>query len=165
MDTCPNCNRKLLSHASVRCNWCGAEINDESYQQQAAQERALFRAHEAERDAIEAARSLNSTYNSVVLGSPLGAVSSSLANTWAGRKRWEQARFQAQQKALQEYAATQQNGATAQPPPQNNQPLQGQTQAQMPAPAPGPQAANQTSDEEPANPENELRSMFRHLEL
>jgi|SRR5579883_1752466 len=148
MDYCPNCKRKLLSHASVRCNWCGAEVADESYQQQAAQERALFRAHEAERDAIEASRALNSSYTSVILGSPLGPVSS-LMNTWQGKKRWEQARFQAQQKAMQEYAATQ----TGQNPP-------------LAAPATSQQAEQPAAPGEDApSSENEVRSMFRHLEL
>lgn len=158
MDTCPQCNRKLLSHASMRCNWCGAEINDEGYQQKAAQERAIYRAHESYRDAIESARAVNSSFTSVIWGSPLGAVSSLSAN-WAGRKRWEQAKFQAQQRAMQEYAATQQTPPNGGQPPQNNQ---GWPDV---APPQNQQPANPAGDQEPATSENEVRSMFRHLEL
>ncbi|MGO8670037.1 MAG: hypothetical protein ACLQVD_01510 [Capsulimonadaceae bacterium] len=35
MDNCPKCNRKLLSHTSKRCNWCGSEIADRAYQMEA----------------------------------------------------------------------------------------------------------------------------------
>jgi hypothetical protein len=33
---CPACARKLLTQASVLCNWCGAKISDPQYQEQAA---------------------------------------------------------------------------------------------------------------------------------
>jgi len=56
MDACPHCQRKLLSKASSRCNWCGEVIEDASYQQSAQVEREAFYRHEAERDAITLAR-------------------------------------------------------------------------------------------------------------
>jgi predicted amidophosphoribosyltransferase len=36
---CPACGRRLLSKASALCNWCGAKIENEIYQEKAAQER------------------------------------------------------------------------------------------------------------------------------
>lgn len=51
MNDCPHCGRKLLSKASVRCNWCGTEIEDPAYQAQAENEREAFFAHQAEHDA------------------------------------------------------------------------------------------------------------------
>lgn len=47
MNTCPNCSRKLLSHISIRCNWCGAEIKDPEYRAQAEVEHAALRAEDA----------------------------------------------------------------------------------------------------------------------
>ena len=47
MNTCPHCGRKLLSHISLRCNWCGVEIEDPTYRAQAEVERAAFRAEDA----------------------------------------------------------------------------------------------------------------------
>lgn len=47
MDTCPHCHRRLLSHISIRCNWCGAEIEDPAYLAQAEVERAAARAEDA----------------------------------------------------------------------------------------------------------------------
>jgi len=38
---CPTCGRTLLTTRSALCNWCGAVIKDEAYQQRAAEERAL----------------------------------------------------------------------------------------------------------------------------
>jgi hypothetical protein len=52
---CPTCNRKLLSVRSVLCNWCGAVIGDDEYQQRAAEERAMIDASERERIAAEIA--------------------------------------------------------------------------------------------------------------
>lgn len=37
--SCPSCKRKLLTQASVLCNWCGAKIEDDDYQARAAQQR------------------------------------------------------------------------------------------------------------------------------
>jgi hypothetical protein len=51
MDNCPNCQRKLISHTSARCNWCGHEINDPDYQAQARVQRELFFAQQAAHDA------------------------------------------------------------------------------------------------------------------
>jgi hypothetical protein len=50
--TCPNCGRKLLTQTSVMCNWCGAPIADEDYQEKAAQ--ARLERDQAERAAVEA---------------------------------------------------------------------------------------------------------------
>ena len=47
MNTCPHCGRKLLSHISARCNWCGAEITDAAYLAQAEVERAAMRSEDA----------------------------------------------------------------------------------------------------------------------
>lgn len=56
MDECPHCQRRLLSKASARCNWCGKVIEDASYQQAAQTEREAYYRHEAERDALALAR-------------------------------------------------------------------------------------------------------------
>lgn len=50
MNTCPHCGRKLLSHISAKCNWCGAEIEDPAYLAQAEVERAALEADQARRD-------------------------------------------------------------------------------------------------------------------
>jgi len=36
---CPSCGRRLLTQASVLCNWCGAVIENDEYQQKAAEAR------------------------------------------------------------------------------------------------------------------------------
>lgn len=61
MNDCPHCGRKLLSKASVRCNWCGTEIEDPTYQAQAENRREAFFAHQVEHDAQSLAnmRALN----------------------------------------------------------------------------------------------------------
>lgn len=51
MTVCPHCQKKLLSQASARCNWCGALIEDDAYQAQAQQGREAFFAHAAAHDA------------------------------------------------------------------------------------------------------------------
>ena len=51
MTQCPTCGKRLLSHASARCNWCGAAINDADYQARAQAERDAFFAHAAAHDA------------------------------------------------------------------------------------------------------------------
>ncbi len=48
---CPACSRKLLTQTSALCNWCGAKINDPSYQEKAAQTRQMR--DESERKQIE----------------------------------------------------------------------------------------------------------------
>jgi hypothetical protein len=55
MDTCPTCNRKLISHSSAKCNWCGAVIPDGTYQAQAAASRNAYFAEEAAHDAASLA--------------------------------------------------------------------------------------------------------------
>lgn len=156
MDICPNCKRKLLSHASAKCNWCGCEINDEGYQQQAAQERAAFRIHEAERDAIEAARTAAMLPNILPgLGQPLTALGA-LGNSWQ-RGRQMEAMARAQARAMQEYAATGQsvNGVVIGPPQAPD------VQPQPPADSAPPAQA----EEEPPTAQDDVRQMFRHLEL
>lgn len=167
MDTCPNCHRRLLSHASAKCNWCGCEINDEGYQQQAAQERAAFRIHEAERDAIEAARSAAMLTNILPgIGLPLTALGA-WGNTWQRGKQME-AIARAQAKAMEEYADTgvgrNVNGVNLQPPwqPPGSQ-QQMPANSQPPSPAnPAPPAQDQ---EEPPTAQDDVKQMFRHLEL
>lgn len=56
MDTCPKCHRKLLSHASKCCNWCGEAIEDPEYQQSAEANRAAYYQHDRLEAAIETAR-------------------------------------------------------------------------------------------------------------
>lgn len=48
-ETCPSCGRKLLTMMSVLCNWCGAVIDNEEYQQRAAEARHAKDAAERER--------------------------------------------------------------------------------------------------------------------
>ncbi len=50
MNVCPHCGRKLLSHISANCNWCGAEITDPAYRAEAEVERADYRAEQALHD-------------------------------------------------------------------------------------------------------------------
>lgn len=51
MNNCPHCHRRLISHISPRCNWCGKEIEDAAYQANADTERAAFFAQQAIHDA------------------------------------------------------------------------------------------------------------------
>jgi hypothetical protein len=51
MTTCPDCGRRLLAQASVRCNWCGAEIVDPEFRARAENERDAYFAHQREHDA------------------------------------------------------------------------------------------------------------------
>jgi hypothetical protein len=51
MVTCPHCGRRLISHASAKCNWCGELIQDAAYQSQAEANRASYYAEEAVHDA------------------------------------------------------------------------------------------------------------------
>jgi len=46
MQFCPKCQRKLISHTSARCNWCGSVIDDAQYQAQAEVNRESFRAQQ-----------------------------------------------------------------------------------------------------------------------
>lgn len=46
MQNCPKCQRKLISHTSARCNWCGSVIEDAEYQAKAAVNRETFRAQQ-----------------------------------------------------------------------------------------------------------------------
>jgi len=50
MNNCPHCHRRLISHISPRCNWCGKEIEDAAYQAKADTERAAFFAQQAIHD-------------------------------------------------------------------------------------------------------------------
>jgi predicted amidophosphoribosyltransferase len=49
---CPNCGRKLLTQTSALCNWCGAKIEDDDYQERAAKTR--LERDVADRAAVEA---------------------------------------------------------------------------------------------------------------
>ncbi len=50
---CPQCHRKLLTQASVLCNWCGAKIDDPEYQAKAAETRqALDQQEKAQIEAM-----------------------------------------------------------------------------------------------------------------
>jgi hypothetical protein len=59
MDFCPRCQRKLITHASPKCNWCGEEIEDAAYQQLAQTARDEFFNEQAQHDAISQARIQN----------------------------------------------------------------------------------------------------------
>jgi len=59
MDVCPQCHRKLLTHASLKCSWCGAEITDPTYQAEAMREREAFDFHDEQRIALEESRIAN----------------------------------------------------------------------------------------------------------
>ncbi|BDI32690.1 hypothetical protein CCAX7_47410 [Capsulimonas corticalis] len=48
---CPACQRKLISHISPRCNWCGHEIQDSSYQEEAEIRRQAHAMEQAQHDA------------------------------------------------------------------------------------------------------------------
>ncbi|MDQ2800309.1 MAG: hypothetical protein M3Y13_11795 [Armatimonadota bacterium] len=50
MNNCPHCGRKLLSHISAKCNWCGTEIEDTAYLAQAEVQRAILEAERAQHD-------------------------------------------------------------------------------------------------------------------
>ena len=56
MDCCPHCQRKLLSHASVNCNWCSQPIEDPTYLQEAEAAREAFFAEQQQHDAMSLAR-------------------------------------------------------------------------------------------------------------
>ena len=50
MHTCPKCQKRLISHASARCNWCGQVIDDPDYQAKAAANRDIYRAQQQMHD-------------------------------------------------------------------------------------------------------------------
>ena len=56
MNICPFCHRRLLSQASPCCNWCGREIPDAGFQQQAGAMREAFFWEQAMHDAASLAR-------------------------------------------------------------------------------------------------------------
>ena len=80
MSDCPYCHRHLLTQASPCCNWCGREIPDASYQQQAEVKREAFFLEQAMHDAASLAQieAMNvnplTTHLDPLLGLPLGAV-------------------------------------------------------------------------------------------
>ena len=100
MDVCPHCRRRLLSHISTRCNWCGVEIEDPSYLAQAEVERATSRAE----DALHSLQSLTISqspygyiqggYASGNIGVPLISPydAAALVSRRAEYEAWEQAR-------------------------------------------------------------------------
>jgi hypothetical protein len=91
MEVCPNCHRRLISHASARCNWCGHLIEDTQYQEHAATNRQAFFAEAALHDAQSLARQLNSTggpFGDPIFGMP-AEVRSAAAQLAAIRARRE----------------------------------------------------------------------------
>lgn len=100
MDTCPHCHRRLLSHISIRCNWCGVEIEDPAYLAQAEVERATSRAE----DALHSLQSLTisqTTYRNTYMGYGIGNFggpmispydAAALVSRSAEYEAWEQAR-------------------------------------------------------------------------
>src|SRR5579863_7332224 len=98
MENCPKCGRKLLSRASDRCNWCGAQLEDAGYLAQAAEARTQFFAHQADADAqslahmrsITASYELNDAqYSTFGFGPcfPFLAVSNERESNWPQRPR------------------------------------------------------------------------------
>jgi hypothetical protein len=77
MELCPNCHRKLISHASSRCNWCGHVIDDAHYQAQAAANREALIAQQYLHDAQRAVW-LNSTLGGSVIVDPILGIPQSL---------------------------------------------------------------------------------------
>ena len=71
MTVCPKCGRRLLSHCSARCNWCGEEITDPNYVAAAEVNRASFMMQDRMEAAFESARAdaLGPIYGSGLLGS------------------------------------------------------------------------------------------------
>lgn len=53
---CPHCHKRLLSLASVNCNWCGQPVADADFQARAQTERDAYFAHQSDRDALSLAR-------------------------------------------------------------------------------------------------------------
>jgi len=60
---CPHCGRKLLTQTSALCNWCGVKIDDEEYQEKAAQSR--LERDQADRAAVEAALQEEAEYGTL----------------------------------------------------------------------------------------------------
>lgn len=56
MECCPKCGKRLLSHASSRCNWCGAVIEDPTYQAEAQRRHDDFVVQDEARMALDQAR-------------------------------------------------------------------------------------------------------------
>jgi len=50
MQLCPNCQRRLISQASTRCNWCGSLIEDAEYQAKATVNRESYWAQQQMHD-------------------------------------------------------------------------------------------------------------------
>ena len=126
MDACPHCHRRLLSHISARCNWCGTEITDAAYLVQAEVEWATSRAE----DALHSLQSLTisqTTYRSTQIGYAAGNFSAPLMSPYdtaalvskrAEYEAWEQARraavFHAQQQRASEETPAEEPAAEAQ---------------------------------------------------
>ena len=113
MDVCPHCHRRLLSHISTRCNWCGVEIEDPAYLAQAEVERATSRAEDALHD-LQSLTISQTTYRSTQTGygdwnfgmplmSPYDAAA--LVSKRAEYESWEQARRAAVARARQQKTA------------------------------------------------------------
>jgi hypothetical protein len=139
IDVCPSCKRKLISHASARCNWCGYEIIDSKYQAQAEAERQALYAERAMHDAQSLAR-----YDNIM---------NPIIDPWgmnAAGQIGQQIEVARQMRANAQFQRTM-NNLRANPAPQFGQ----------------AQSANGTSEkaEESAQESSAEGDRFRHLEL
>ena len=153
---CPKCQRKLLSHSSARCNWCGHEIADPAYQQQAAIGRAAFYLEQAQHDAQELAMMEGLNGSVFMPPSNFGLLGSLLGSTMSRSRR---AQAQADALVLQQITAQQ---IAAQEEMQRLQTL-----AQQPASPTFSQPVVQDAetDAEQPTPHNPEDGRFQHLEL
>jgi len=140
IDTCPHCHKKLISHASPRCNWCGCEIDDPSYVKEAEVRRDTYHAEQAAHDAAalmrwEVGMATNVSPYAYGFGTQSGVLGG-IASAYeiARRERQIEANAAMEAQALAEAAATH--------PPHHDQPTP-----------------------EPADPIDEEAERLRHLEI
>ncbi len=143
MTQCPHCGKRLLSHASACCNWCGATINDAEYQAQAQAEREAYFAQAAAHDA----QSL--------------AAAEALLVTGAAYNPWMLApapsRQQAPPATSREAAPLLPNGTSARMPARGTRSVGAQASQQA--------ASGDASGEPIPSEAEEAGERFRHLEL
>lgn len=117
MDVCPNCQRKLISHASSKCNWCGCVMTDPAYLAQAEANRGAYRREQAMHDA-QALSFFQTNLNNLV--APLGITGLSRMNPFARRRIMEETAAavaaQAAAQAAAQTAAQRDAAARALPP-------------------------------------------------
>ena len=154
--TCPKCQRKLLSLSSARCNWCGHEIADPDYQQQAAIGRAAFFLEQAQHDAQELALIEGINAFPYVQTSGPGLFGSMITGSLrSSRRAMAQADALAiQQKAAQQLAAQQELQSQQAP-------------GQLPVLPSFSQPSTQPTEPEaePQTIQNPKEGRFQHLEL